>query len=120
MSVPRNILLISEHEASMKGKYGEVSFGVVDGDITLTNWTGSLIVDNKGNLEIINFEFTCDEKFPNTEPVIKFTPDATQNTIAKKYCVKDGFLKEVVKKSLKWDKTGNLGKYFGELKTLLK
>ncbi|ARF08829.1 ubiquitin-conjugating enzyme E2 [Catovirus CTV1] len=113
--IPRNIQLIDELEESMKGKYGEVSFGVLDNDITLTNWQGSIIT-NKG--DIIEFTFVCEMNYPMTPPKITFNIN-NQNNYITKICLNDGTLKNDVKEKLDWKSNHTIGEYLTRIKRMI-
>ena len=116
MSTPRNILLMDEFENAMKGKYGPVSFGVVSGDITLTNWQGSIITQRG---DIFEFEFKCFDDFPDTRPTITFNKNQLSNKTLSKLCNSDGCINDDILKKFKWDKNTSIGEYLLEVKKFL-
>ncbi len=116
MSLPRNILLINEFENAMKGLYGEVSFGIVNDDITLTKWNGSIIT-RRG--DIFEFSFDCDENFPLYPPNIFFKERDLNNKCLASICENNGSIKDCFKKTLDWSKNTSLGEYFINIKKII-
>ena len=116
--VPRNILLMEELESCMKGQSEHVSIGIVDGDITLTNWYGSII---DKNYNILFFNFVCTKNFPNDAPVVTFTKEtmmAYKNYLLH-VCETDGTLKSTTTNALQWNANKKLLNYFSDLKKLI-
>jgi len=116
MSRPRNILLMEEFENAMKGNYGSVSFGVLNGDITLTNWQGS-IVTQKG--DIFEFDFVCDQNYPENCPTIIFNKKQLSNKNLSKMCNSEGKINDDILNKMKWDKNTTIGNYLLQIKKLL-
>lgn len=116
MTTPRNVLLIEEFENAMKGKYGPVSFGVLDGDISLKNWQGSIITQ-KG--DIFEFNFICNENFPNSPPELYFNKNILDKGNLLKICNNDGKIKEDIIKKLNWNNKTSIGEYLLNIKKFL-
>lgn len=116
MSAPRNVILIDEFENAMKGKYGAVSFGVLNGDITLSNWQGSIITE-KG--DIFEFSFKCDDDFPNSAPNITFEKKLLVNKYLARICNSEGKINEDIIKKINWTKYTLIGDYLLALKKFL-
>lgn len=116
MTIPRNVMLMDEFENSMKGKYECVSFGIVNDDITLTNWHGSIIT-RKG--DIFEFNFTCDDKFPLNPPDITFDKNILNNKYIVLICDEKGKLKQNVLNNIKWSNSSSIGVYLMNIKKML-
>lgn len=107
---------MDEFENAMKGMYGSVSFGVENGDITLSNWSGSIIT-NDGN--ILEFLFVCSEDYPNTPPKIVFDKKFLSNKKLSNICDPNGNILEVITQKLKWSKFTSIGEYLNDLKKII-
>lgn len=117
MSKPRNIILMEEFENAMKGNYGLISFGVTEGDITLTYWQGSIVTNNG---DIIEFKFICDDNFPTNPPQVSFDMhllNTNKNIIS--ICDNNGFLKKNVSDSIIWNPSMTIGQYLQCIKKYL-
>ena len=116
--VPRNILLLEEYENSMKGMYGNLSFGLVNEDITLTNWFGSII---DKNYDVIEFNFTCEKEYPNLPPCVSFDLNNISpiHKQIKNMCNSDGTLKKEIVIKLGWNSNMKINEYLTNLRNIL-
>lgn len=78
LKYPRSFRLIEEQ----KKVDGRINFGPVKGDITLTNWTGTIYLVKKDIF--LQFSMKCNNNFPNVPPLIVFEP--IDNFDLKKFC----------------------------------
>ena len=88
---PRNFRLLEELEKGEKGNNSQVSYGLTSSDdITLTNWTGTVIGQPHTVYEnrIYNLSITCGPKYPDEPPTIRFLSKINLNSVDDKGLVK--------------------------------
>lgn len=114
--IPRNIILMEEHENGLKGKYGEVSFSVDENDISLTKWCGTMLTRN---MDILSFKFICDSKFPITAPKITFDESAIEsNRKVRAICNSDGTF-NVKLELVNWSPDRKIGEYLHDIRRIV-
>jgi len=91
--VPRNFRLLDELE---KGQKGDTATGVTWGleqsdDITLTHWNGTIFGPPATNFEnrIYSLSITCNEKYPDCPPQIRFNTQINLGITDKNGCLKE-------------------------------
>jgi hypothetical protein len=97
--MPREFRLLEE----MNNTDGNISFGPVNSDITLTEWIGTMYLFRKDKM--VSFKMTCGDKFPHESPIIVMDMSGTNRAALKNICKDDGTLKS---KYLPWDKNRSI------------
>lgn len=107
--VPRTFQLLDALDRAKD--YSVITYGLSDDEtpenefnhVTMENWRCTIMYDDGNAFNIFGMECCCSLKFPDEQPIIKFSEESMQHPKVKKICNEDGTLTNDCKKQIEWD-----------------